>query len=260
MVKPLPRIMVAPNGARHSKTDHAALPVTDAEVVETARACWDAGADGIHAHIRNADGQHELDAGHYRDLLEQLHDALPGMYVQVTSESAGRYSGAEQRAMMRDLKPANVSVALREMVRQPSDWSEAQDFYEWAKGADVDVQHILYAPQEVRTFVEAIDSGRIPGTSHLVQLVQGSYAKGSEGQTPLEDYLTELHQSDRMTFDWMLCAFGTEETDNLTHAARLGGKARVGFENSFWNKDGSRAPDNATRVREVDTSLRDMGR
>jgi uncharacterized protein (DUF849 family) len=51
--------------------------------------------------------------------------------------------------------------------------------------------------------------------------------------------------------DWGLCAFGPEETDCLVEAAKLGGKARVGFENSLWNADGKVAVDNAARVREV---------
>jgi len=99
-MKPLPKLMVAPNGARRSKADHTALPVTDAEVIETAIACHAAGADGIHVHIRDADGKHEIDAGHYRAILDQLGDAVPDMYHQVTSESAERYSGAEQRAII----------------------------------------------------------------------------------------------------------------------------------------------------------------
>ena len=257
-MKRLPKLMVAPNGARRTKSDHSALPITDAEVIETAIACCAAGADGIHVHIRDADGLHEIDAGHYRAVLDQLREAVPDMYHQVTSESAERYSGAEQRAIMRDLAPSHVSVALREMVRQPSDWDEAQDFYAWAHDAQVDIQHILYSPQEVRGFVEALDDGRIPGTTHLIQLVQGSYAHGSAGQVSLIDYLAEMNRAEGMTFDWMLCAFGTEETNNLARAAQHGGKARVGFENSLWNKDGSLAEDNAMRVREVKNAIENV--
>ena len=255
-MKALPRLMVAPNGARRSKLDHAGLPLTDAEIVKTLVACAGVGADGAHVHIRDADGKHEIDAGHYRAILEQLRDAVPDMYLQVTSESAERYTGAEQRAMVRELVPQYVSVALREMVREPSDWPEAQDFYGWAQAANVDVQHILYSPQEVRTFCESVNAGHIPGTHHLIQLVQGTYANGAKDTAALADYLAEMNTAGGSTFDWMLCAFGAEETDSLVAAALAGGKARVGFENSLWNKDGSLAADNAMRIREVDTAIR----
>lgn len=253
---PLPRLMVAPNGARRSKSDHPALPISDEDIIQTAIACGKAGADGIHVHIRDADGKHEIDAGHYRAVLAQLREAVPEMYLQVTSESADRYTGDEQRAIMRDLTPSHVSVALREMVRQKSDWGEAQAFYEWAHETQVEIQHILYSPEDVRGFVCALEQGRIPGKSHLIQLVQGTYANGSKDSVALPDYLVELKKADDMTFDWMLCAFGSEETPSLVRAATLGGKARVGFENSLWHQDGTLAEDNTARVREVEAAIR----
>jgi uncharacterized protein (DUF849 family) len=247
--------MVAPNGARRGKSDHPALPITDAEMIATARACQEAGADGIHLHIRDETGQHIIDAARYRALLDQLQDLVPGMYLQVTSETAGRYSAREQRDMMRELGPAKISIGLREMVRAPSDWPEARDFYHWAAESGLEIQHILYSPAEVVAFLQACRLGHIPGTSHLLLFVQGSYANGSQDAVPLEDYLHPLSQASDMSFDWMVCAFGPEETESLVRAAQLGGKARVGFENSLWNRDGSLATNNAARVTEVNAAI-----
>lgn len=248
---PLPRLMVAPNGARRGKADHPALPITDDELIATTRACAAAGADGVHLHLRDGNGLHLLDAGRYRALLDRLEAEFPDLYLQVTSEAAGRYDAHAQRAMVRQLRPRHVSVALREMVRQPEDWPAARDFYHWAADVGVEIQHILYAPQEVQAFVIALESGRIPGTHHLVQLVRGTYANGSEDAQPLAGYLSEMAKADDQSFDWMLCSFGSKETSSLVEAVRAGGKARVGFENSLYNADGRRAADNAERVREV---------
>ena len=44
----LPKIMISPNGARPKKKDHIEVPVTIDEVVETAKLCFDEGAEGIH--------------------------------------------------------------------------------------------------------------------------------------------------------------------------------------------------------------------
>ena len=255
---PLPRLMVAPNGARRSKSDHPALPVTDAELIETAKRCVAAGADGIHLHLRDAQGAHLLDVARYRDLLDQLETDVPDCYLQVTSEAAGRYDGDAQRTMVRRLRPRYVSVALREMVRRPEDWPAAHAFYDWAAASGVEIQHILYTPQEVQGFIIAIENGHIPGQHHLIQLVRGTYADGSLNAHALSQYLAELERGTGYTFDWMLCAFGADETASLVEAARFGGKARVGFENSFHNADGSVASDNAERVREVDAALRQL--
>ena len=58
----LPNLMVAPNGARPMKKDHSRVPVTIDEIVQTAKACFDAGAGGIHFHLRDNDGQHILNS------------------------------------------------------------------------------------------------------------------------------------------------------------------------------------------------------
>ena len=253
---PLPRLMVAPNGARRGKADHPQLPITDDEVVATARACQQAGADGIHVHIRDAAEKHLLDAGRYRALIDRLADQVPGMYLQVTSETAGRYEAEEQRAMMRSLRPQKISVGLREMVRLPRDWPQALEFYHWAAEEGIEIQHILYSPHEVHAFVSACLNRLIPGRHHLLLFVQGSYANGAQDSVPLEEYLEPLARAEGMEFDWMACAFGPEETDSLVRAVQLGGKARVGFENSLWHADGSLARDNAERVRALDAALR----
>ena len=44
----LPRLMVAPNGARKVKKDHPAVPLTISETVATAKSCYEAGAGAIH--------------------------------------------------------------------------------------------------------------------------------------------------------------------------------------------------------------------
>ena len=68
----LPRLMVAPNGARPSKKDHPAVPVTISETVETAKACFKSGATGIHFHMRDEKGQHILDSGLCKEALNEL--------------------------------------------------------------------------------------------------------------------------------------------------------------------------------------------
>ncbi len=251
--RPLPRLMVAPNGARRGKADHNALPITLEESVATAVACKKAGADGLHLHVRDKEGRHSLDTGLYREAIAALEHAVPNLFVQVTSEAAGCYSSDAQRAMIRELRPPSVSVALREMLRAHTDTPSARAFYAWAHAEGVDVQHIVYSARELNWLLDCIDQKTVPGTHHQLQLVLGSYA-GSMLPRPrdLEAYLAPLHaRSADLTFDWMVCAFGSTETACLAHAAARGGKVRVGFENSLWNADGSLARDNAARVAEI---------
>lgn len=259
-IPPLPLIMVAPNGARRTKADHPALPVTISETVAAARACFDAGAGCLHAHVRDAAGAHVLDAGLYRELLSTMRTSVPNMQVQITSEAVGRYNPAEQRALVRDVRPEFVSIALREMV-SGEDTADAGVFYRWALNEDITVQHILYAPGDLEQFYRYAASGVIPGECHQVLFVLGRYAENQES-TPedLDPFLKVLseHRGDT-ELDWAVCAFGHRETDCLVHAVAQGGKTRIGFENSLWNRDGSLAIDNAARVRDLKKALKAEG-
>lgn len=252
-LKPLPKIMVAPNGARRNRTHHPNIPLTDDALIETVKACSMAGAGGVHLHIRDENGKHIIDSARYRALLDKLERVVPDMYLQVTSESAGLYEAAQQQAMMRELRPRHVSVALREMVRKPEDWSEASAFYSWASNNNLQIQHILYSPEELQQFITAIGDKKISGNHHLLQFVLGTY-DGTVVSRPdqVSNYCDVLRAApDEYEFDWMLCAFGKHETSCLIEAISQGGKARIGFENSFHNTDGTVAASNAERVEEL---------
>ncbi|WP_373356237.1 3-keto-5-aminohexanoate cleavage protein [Pseudoroseicyclus sp. CXY001] len=244
----LPRLMVAPNGARRGKADHPALPVTIPEIVETARAAQASGADGIHAHARDADGRHSLDPVLCRELLAALGEAVPGMHLQLTSEAAGRYAPAEQIAAMQAIRPASLSVALREVSPATP---EGVDFYRWCAAEGLFVQHILYAPQELAALGELLRLLPEPATPPAVIYVLGAYAPARDG-TPAE--LGGFLKSAALLpqkLDWMVCAFGRTERDCLAAALTQGGKVRVGFENNIHRPDGALAGSNDEQVARI---------
>jgi 3-keto-5-aminohexanoate cleavage enzyme len=249
-ITPLPRIMVAPNGARLTRADHPALPVTIAETIETARACFDAGAGGIHAHVRDADGRHVLDAGLYRNLLDGLREAVPGMACQITTEAVGRYSPAEQIALVRDVRPQMVSVALRELTSEG--WNaEAEAFYQWCAMRGIAVQHILYDPADLDALAAHVTGDRLPARHLQLLFVLGRYAEHQTADpADLDGFIAGLARHG-LEADWAVCAFGQTETDILARTLSLGGKVRVGFENNLINRNGTTAASNAERVAEI---------
>ena len=52
----------------------------------------------------------------------------------------------------------------------------------------------------------------------------------------------------KINLDWSICAFGKEEMSCLEKAVSLGGKLRVGFENSLFMPNGEVASDNFMKV------------
>lgn len=246
-MRQLPRLMVAPNGARLGKADHPALPLAIAEIVACAQACHAAGADAIHAHVRDAKGGHCLDAGLYRELLAEMAATLPEMAVQITTEAAGRYAPASQHALVRALRPAMVSLALRELFAEPETLPGLLAF---CAEAGVAVQFILYDTADIAGLGRLAEQC-IPGPGpvqvlHVLGRRQGPPAAPAE----LAARLVAQRRAG-LQADWAVCAFGPAETDCLLAAHAAGGKLRVGFENNLLMRDGSTAPDNAARVAEV---------
>ncbi len=247
-MRALPRLMVAPTGARRGKADHPALPVTLPEIVETARACHEAGAGGLHLHLRDAEGQHLLDAGAYREALVELRDAVPEMAVQVTTEAAGAYAPPHQRAVALAAGAHLVSVALREMAAEEA---EAPGFYAACAERGIAVQHILYDAGDFDLLARLVPEGLRDIAELQLIFVLGRYSAGQESDArDLGPFLDRLAAREGSA-DWAACAFGRAETACLRAAHAAGGKMRVGFENSLWHEDGRVARDNAERVRAV---------
>ncbi|WP_145105797.1 3-keto-5-aminohexanoate cleavage protein [Cereibacter sediminicola] len=251
----LPRIMLAPNGARLTKADHPALPVTIPEIVSAALAGRAAGADGLHAHVRDAEGRHVLDAGLYAELLAELDRKTPGFPVQVTTEAVGIYSPAEQRALVERLLPRLVSIAFREIAAEP-DADVTRRFFAFCAEAGCHVQHILYDLEDIARLVAAVDEGTIPREGLAVLLVLGRYTPGQVSVPADLDLPAAALLQALPAADWAVCAFGPRETECLVAAHRMGGKMRIGFENNLLQSDGQPAPDNAARVAELVAALR----
>ena len=246
-------LMVAPNGARKTKTDHPLLPFTSPELVQTALACWQAGAQGLHAHIRNADQSHLLDAGRYRELLALLKEIVPALEIQVTTEAAGIYQAAEQRQLVLDLRPDWISLSVREMAQEP-DLTVIQDFYAELSQSQICIQHILYDVDDLRRFFGWIAQGVVPRQASLSILwVLGRYSTNENSDSVEMNQIATALQAlgTDIPEQVMVCAFGLGQIPCLVEAAKCGWDCRVGFENGWWKQDGSIAKDNADLLQDL---------
>lgn len=235
----LPYILVAPNGARRGHRDHPGLPVTMEEIVETAKACSLAGANGLHLHVRDQAGQHSLDAGLYRETLAELHHAVPQMDIQITTEAAGIFDVQTQFDCLKNAQPDWASISVREIARSPE---LAPSVYALCAEQGTRVQHILYDATDVELLVRWQKDGVVK--PHQVErlFVLGRYSTTQES-TP-----EDLDAFPATTDPWMVCAFGGLEHACLQKAVQLGGDVRVGFENSITGFDGQAWADNAASV------------
>lgn len=251
-------IAVAPNGGRKVKADHPAVPLTPAELAATAAHCLEAGAAMIHAHVRNADGSHLLDADAYRAAIAAIRSTVGDkLVIQITSEALGRYTPAAQRAVVQAVKPEAVSLALRELVPDASEEKAFSDLLGWMKRESVVPQIILYDVGDAVRLAELQSRGLIPFARLPVLYVLGRYTAGQTSSPA--DLLPFLAPNAPPFAHWSLCAFGARETACVTAGALLGGHIRVGFENNELLPDGTRARGNQELVAAARSAIAAVG-
>lgn len=251
-------LAVAPNGARRTKDDHPALPITPVELAATARQCQAAGASMLHLHVRDDRGRHSLDPDRYRAAIAAIRAAVGGdMLIQATTEAVGRYAPPEQIAAMDALQPEAFSVAVRELFAPGTNEAAGAAFLARHAERGTLIQHILYDDEDLRHFRALLGRGTIPSVGASVIFPLGRYAAGQQS-TPADLLPFLAAWSGGMA--WMMCAFGADEAACATTAACLGGHVRLGFENNLSLPGGDIAPDNAALVANVAGILQTLGR
>jgi uncharacterized protein (DUF849 family) len=240
-------IGVAPSGGRKTTSDHPALPMTAGELAETAVGCREAGAAMMHVHVRDRDGKHLLDAEAYRAALKAIRRrAGDGLVLQITSEALGLYTAAQQMAVIREVRPEAVSLALRELAPDAAGEPAFADLLSWLRSEHVAPQVILYTPDELLRLDAMRRRGLVPFEEVPVLFVLGRYSPGQVSDPA--DLLPFIEPRMPRFRHWMTCAFGARETACVTAAALMGGHARIGFENNLQLPDGSIASGNAALV------------
>ncbi|OSQ42951.1 3-keto-5-aminohexanoate cleavage protein [Thalassospira sp. MCCC 1A01428] len=261
----IPSILaVAPNGARKLPVDFPNLPITPADLAREARLCCDAGASVIHLHVRDDNGGHSLDTGRYREAIAEIRNTVgDDMLIQVTSEAVGIYSAEQQMAMVRELVPEAVSLAIREIAPEGGDERALADFFAFTRDADIRPQFILYAPEDISRFADLVARGIIPGTGFPLLYVLGRYTVGQKSSpVDLLGFVASsvVREQPALVSNWMMCAFGQFENACAMAAVALGGHARIGFENNMQMVNGEMAPNNAALIDQARKGVAMLGR
>ncbi len=251
-------LTVAPNGAYKTRQDHPQVPLSAGELAHAAQSCLKAGASMIHLHVRDAAGQHLLEAWAYREATAAIRKAVgEELVIQITSEAARRYAPEAQMAVVREVRPEAVSVAIRELIPDAPSEAQAAPFFEWLHREGIMTQVILYSADELVRYQALRQRGVLPPTENFLLFVLGRYSTGQ--QSDPRDLLPFL-QALSHPAPWAVCAFGARESACLTAATALSGHARTGFENNLYLPDGTLARDNAQLVALAAENARRLGR
>ena len=255
-------LMAAPSGAHLSKEQVPGLPVTPEELAAEAAACMKAGAAALHLHVRDEQGHHTLDFMRYGEAINAVRDAVgDGMVIQITTESAGRFSPKEQMWTALSLTPESVSLAIRELLPEDADEElreEVREFFAELGEMQAGPQLICHSPEDVARVAKLYEEGMIEWPHPFLLFVLGR--RGGPDATPemLDDYLEAFVPLEERGH-WMACAFGPHQLKVLEEAAARGGHVRVGFENGMELAPGEKAENNAALVEAMAGRLQERG-
>jgi len=247
--------MVAPNGARRSKSDHKQLPVTADELAHTAESITAAGATALHLHVRDAEGKHSLSIERYRKAIHAIRNRCgEHLLLQVTTESVGVYSVEQQMDLVYQLQPQAVSLSVRELARADQKAITALD--SWMRDCHVLPQWILYSDDDLRQYQHWLRENVLCGRAYPVLIVLGNYSQQVNGDiSMLQPFLT----STSLFSSWMVCVFGYSEQEVMKKVVTKGGHMRVGFENNLYRSDKTPVNDNAELVKTSVASVHEAG-
>jgi uncharacterized protein (DUF849 family) len=121
-------------------------------------------------------------------------------------------------ALVRELHPEAVSVALRELLPADAPQDEALAFLTWLAGSGIMAQVILYDVEDLRRWQALRARGDIPEAPWFLLFVLGRYSAGQRSQ-PAD--LLPFVQAHTGPEPWAVCAFGAQENACLLTAAAL---------------------------------------
>ena len=152
------------------------------------------------------------------------------------------------RKLAFEVKPPGISIGIREMIpsRQPS--LEDVKIYKFLTENGTKIQHICYGPEDLDLLSDLIEKANLSKNDVWCMFVIGHYSGKVSDPENIPPFLEKL-KTHNINADWAVCAFAKEEISCLQMAIKLGGKIRVGFENSILMPDGKIAPNNQTKVK-----------
>ncbi len=237
------------NGGR-GKEQHAAVPVTPAELAADAIAVRDAGAGAVHVHPRGPDGNQSNDPDDIGRAIEAIREACPGMPVGATT-ILSLYENRDTTARLRQVERWTV---LPDFVS--CNWFEdgATELAELLLSMGIGVEAGLTTVENARAFAESPVAGRCMRI--LVEVVDREGVDGIATTTALDAVLDAAGN----TVPRLHHGFNLMTWSILENAFRIGRDVRIGLEDTRVLPDGSQPRDNAHLVATAVEMARRHGR
>lgn len=275
-------ITCAVTGAIHTPSMSPYLPVTAAQIADSAVEAAAAGAAIVHLHARDpVDGRPSQDPALYAEFLGSI-AACSDVVVNITT------GGSPTMALEDRLKPAlkfkpevaslnmgSMNFGLFDMLKRFNEFTHDWERPYLQNSDDLifkntfrDIAYILESCQNngTRFEVECYDISHLYNAAHFLErgllkppvLIQSVFGLRGGIGTHVEDIAHMKRTADRLfgnQYVWSVLGAGRAQMPTATMSAAMGGNVRVGLEDSLWDGPGQFAKTNAAQVNRIRTIL-----
>lgn len=279
-------ISCAVTGSIHTPSMSPYLPVTPAEIAESALGAAKAGAAIVHLHARNPeDGRPDQSPEAFEPFLKVIKQALDVVVNLTTGGSP--YMSVEERVRpaavwkpeIASLNMGSMNFGLFPMLKRyrefRHDWEPAmlEGSHDLVfRNSYKDIRYALETLNGTgaRYEFECYDTSHLHNLAYFVseKLVEPPYfvqtvfgLLGGIGPHP-EEVLHMKRTADRLfgsDYRWSVLGAGQAQMKVAAQAAAMGGNVRVGLEDSLWLGKGELAPSNAAQVTKVRQIIEGLG-
>ena len=232
-------ITVAATGNVPTKEMNPHLPVTPAEIAETAARCRKAGASLIHIHARDAAGAPTLDAQVFAQihrLIEQRTDLI----VQISTGGRAGMDPEARAAAVRLIRPEMASLTTGSMNFPDRVYANPFDVVEHLAAAMAQAgtkpEMEIFEPGMIANALMLVDKGLASPPLHF------DFVLGSRGSLPASaKNLLFLSESIPAGSTWTVAGIGRWQLPMSMLAIVMGGHVRVGLEDNLYYRKGELA-------------------
>jgi len=273
-------------GSVHTPTMSEYLPITPAQIVDSALEAAQAGAAILHLHARDPkNGRPSADPEHFQLICPVLAERTDAI-LNITTGGSARMTIEERLGYALKVKPEMCSLNMGSMnfsfhpvAERITEWR-----YEWEreyvegsknvvfKNTFADIEYILcnLGEEGTRFELECYDVGHLYNLAYIIDrkiikppiFIQAIFGiLGGIGPDP-ENLFVMRSTADRLfgreNYQLSILGAGRHQMSLLTVGAILGANVRVGLEDSLFLGPGIKAKSNAEQVRKIRRILEEL--
>jgi 3-keto-5-aminohexanoate cleavage enzyme len=253
-------ITAAITGSRIMRESAPYIPITPAEIVQSAIECWNAGASVVHIHVRDPiTGLGTQCMKLFREVVEPLRERTDLVLCLTTSGIPGRNLPIDERLAPLALKPDLASFDAGSINLGGTVFINTPDFLEEAarrmKESGVKPELEIFDTGMMMTCLRMREEGKLQDPLYF-QFVLGT----PWGAAATPKALLHLYEHLPANANWSAIGIGKGHLPISMMAMILGGHIRVGMEDNIYYSKGVLAKTNAQFVERIVKIAGEYGR